>query len=299
MGMSDFGEIERLSRTAHPTICLITNIGYSHIEKLGSQEGILEAKLEILKGADRKAPLIINGDDPMLRKARDDYESYRQIITYGIENKDCDYIADDIRKYDDRIYFNIYHEGKIITDVSLFCIGEHNIYNALAAVTVAVAAGADPVGAAEMLSAYQPEEMRQHIQKRGQQTLIVDCYNASPTSMKAAIDMLCDMKPKDGGRRVAVLGDMLELGEDSPKYHAEIGEYAAEKGIDLLVCYGKNAQYIAKRADELGMHAGYSEEKQKILNFLKFKLKPGDVVLFKGSRGIHLEEIIDEFYKDC
>lgn len=218
MGMSDFGEIEKLSRTAHPTICLITNIGYSHIEKLGSQEGILEAKLEILKGADRKAPLIINGDDPMLRKARDEYESYRQIITYGIENKDCDYIADDIRKYDDRIYFNVYHEGKIITDVSLFCIGEHNIYNALAAVTVAAAAGADPVGAAEMLSAYQPEEMRQHIQKRGQQTLIIDCYNASPTSMKAAIDMLCDMKPKDGGRRVAVLGDMLELGEDSPKY---------------------------------------------------------------------------------
>lgn len=299
MGMSDFGEIEKLSRTAHPTICLITNIGYSHIEKLGSQEGILEAKLEILKGADRKAPLILNGDDPMLRQARDEYEGYRQVITYGIENKDCDFIADDIRKFDDRIYFNVYHNGEMITDVSLFCIGDHNIYNALAAITVAVTAGSDPVAAAEMLSGYQSDDLRQHIQKRGQQTLLIDCYNASPTSMKAAINMLCDMTPKDGGRRVAVLGDMLELGEKSPEYHREIGEYVVSKGVDLLVCYGKESKNIAERADELGMHAGYSEEKQKVLNFLKFKLKPNDIVLFKGSRGVHLEEIIDEFYKDC
>ena len=107
------------------------------------------------------------------------------------------------------------------------------------------------------------------------------------------------MTPKDGGRRVAVLGDMLELGEKSPEYHREIGEYVVSKGVDLLVCYGKESKNIAERADELGMHAGYSEEKQKVLNFLKFKLKPNDIVLFKGSRGVHLEEIIDEFYKDC
>ncbi|MCD7730184.1 MAG: UDP-N-acetylmuramoyl-L-alanyl-D-glutamate--2,6-diaminopimelate ligase [Oscillospiraceae bacterium] len=299
MGMSDFGEIERLSRAAHPNICLITNIGLAHIERLGSQEGILEAKMEILKGADRNAPLIVNGDDKLLRQVKQDYDGYRTVITYGIENKDCDYTAGDIKTFNDRIYFNVYHNGEVITDVSLFCIGTHNIYNALAAVTVAVTAGANPVSAAEMLSAYQPDGIRQHIQKRGQQTLLIDCYNASPTSVKAAIDMLCDMKPANGGRRVAVLGDMLELGENSPQYHREIGEYVVEKGVDLLVCYGKEAENIAKRADELGMHAGYSDEKQKILNFLKFKLKPDDVVLFKGSRGVHLESIIDEFYKDC
>ena len=150
-----------------------------------------------------------------------------------------------------------------------------------------------------MLSGYQPDQLRQNVQKLGQQTVLIDCYNASPTSMKAAIDMLCDIKPAEGGRHVAVLGDMLELGERSAEYHAEIGEYVAKKGVDLLVCYGKEAENIAKRADEFGYHAGWSTEKSKILNFLKFKLRPGDVVLFKASRGVHLEEIIDEFYKDC
>ena len=299
MGMSGFGEIERLSKCVHPTVCLITNIGFAHIEQLGSQEGILQAKLEILKGADKNAPLILNGDDKLLWGISEDYGSYRKVITYGIENKNCDYIADDIKTFNDRICFNIYHEGQIITDVTVYTPGQHNIYNALAAITVAHTVGCDPVAAAEMLSGYQADSLRQNIQKRGQQTLLIDCYNASPTSMKAALDMLCDIKPENGGRRVAVLGDMLELGEDSAKYHAEIGEYVAQKGIDLLVCYGKEAENIAKRADELGYHAGWSTEKSKVLNFLKFKLRPGDVVLFKASRGVHLEEIIDEFYKNC
>ena len=299
MGMSDFGEIERLSKVSRPTICLITNIGFSHIEKLKTQEGILEAKMEILKGADKDAPLILNGDDKLLWGVKKDYDYYRKIITYGIENEKCDYVAKDIRTFNDRIYFNIYHNDEIITDAEIFCIGQHNIYNALAAVTVAVTAGVDPAGAAEMLCAYTADPLRQNIQKKGQQTLLIDCYNASPTSMKAAIDMLCDMKPANGGRRAAVLGDMLELGENSRQYHEEIGEYAVKKGIDLLVCYGNDAQYISKKACELGLNAGYSSEKKTILNFLKFKLKPDDIILFKGSRGVHLEEIIDDFYGDC
>lgn len=299
MGMSDFGEIERLSRATYPTICLITNIGDSHMEKLGSREGILEAKMEIIKGADRKAPLILNGDDKLLWRTFEDYGGGHNIITYGIENESCDYVAKDIEVFEDRMYFNIYHNGEVITDAALFCVGKHNIYNALAAVTVAAVAGADPVSAAEMLSGYQADPLRQHIQKRGEQTILVDCYNASPTSMKAAVDMLCDMTPKEGGRRVAVLGDMLELGEKSKAFHAELGEYIVSKNVDMLVCYGTESKYIAERANELGMHAGYASEMKTILNFLKFKLKPNDVVLFKASRGIHLEEVIDEFYKDC
>ncbi|MGN0598809.1 MAG: UDP-N-acetylmuramoyl-L-alanyl-D-glutamate--2,6-diaminopimelate ligase [Oscillospiraceae bacterium] len=299
MGMSGFGEIERLSKCVRPNVCLITNIGFAHMEQLGSQEGILQAKLEILKGADKNAPLIINGDDKLLRSIRDEYSTYRKVITFGIENNDCDYIAEDITTYSDRITFHVSRSGEIITDVTIYSPGKHNVYNALAAITAADTVGCDPALAAEMLSGYQADALRQNIMKRGQQTLLVDCYNASPTSMKAAIDMLCDIKPAEGGRHVAVLGDMLELGEDSAKYHAEIGEYVASKGVDLLVCYGKEAENIAKRAGELGYHAGWSTEKSKVLNFLKFKLHPGDVVLFKASRGVHLEEIIDEFYKDC
>ena len=150
-----------------------------------------------------------------------------------------------------------------------------------------------------MLSGFQPDSLRQHVQKRGEQMIIADCYNASPDSVKAAIDVLCEMKPKEGGRRVAVLGDMLELGESSEELHRQIGEYVVSKGVDLMVCYGKNAAAIAARADELGMHAGHSEDPKTVLNFMKYKLKPNDIVLFKASRGMHLEELIEEFYKDC
>ena len=299
MGMSDFGEIERLSRASHPTICVITNIGYSHIETLGSQEGILDAKLEILKGADRNAPLIVNGDDPLLAKVKEEYDGYRTVITYGIESEKADYRATEICNFSDRIYFNIRHHDEIICDVTLYCLGKHNIYNALAAICVAVSAGCDPVAAAEMLSCFQPDSLRQHIHRRGEQLIITDCYNASPDSVKAAIDVLCELKPKEGGRRVAVLGDMLELGNESERLHREIGEYVVQKGIDIMVCYGKNAKYIAERADELGVHAGWSEDEKTVLNFMKYKFKPNDIVLFKASRAMHMEELIEEFYKDC
>ncbi|MDE7279731.1 MAG: UDP-N-acetylmuramoyl-tripeptide--D-alanyl-D-alanine ligase, partial [Oscillospiraceae bacterium] len=299
MGMSDFGEIEKLSRACKPTVCVITNIGYSHIENLGSQEGILDAKLEILKGADRKAPMIVNGDDKLLAPLKEEYDGYREVITYGIDNADVDYRATDICTYPDRMYFNIRHGEEMICDVALFCPGRHHIYNALAAICTAVSAGCDPVAAAEMLSGFQPDSLRQHVQKRGEQMIIADCYNASPDSMKAAIDVLCEMKPKEGGRRVAVLGDMLELGDKSEELHRQVGEYVVKKGVDLMVCYGKNAAAIAARADELGMHAGNSDDPKTVLNFMKYKLKPNDIVLFKASRGMHLEELIEEFYKDC
>lgn len=159
--------------------------------------------------------------------------------------------------------------------------------------------GCDPVSAADMLIGFQPDSLRQHIQKRGEQVVIADCYNASPSSVKAAIDVLCEMKPAKGGRRVAVLGDMLELGDKSQELHEQIGEYIVKKGVDILVCYGKNAKFIAERADELGMHAGSSEDKRMVMNFLKYKLRPNDIVLFKASRGMHMEELIEEFYKGC
>ena len=299
MGMSDFGEIERLSRATHPTACIVTNIGYAHIEKLGTQEGILQAKLEILKGAERTAPLIINIDDPHLAPLKEHYEDSRPVVTYAIDNKNADFRAVDMALYKDRSFFRLKHKGEIICDVTLFSLGRHNIYNALAAISTAVTFGCDPVAAAEMLMGFQPDSLRQHIQRRGEQVVIADCYNASPSSVKAAIEVLCEMQPAKGGRRVAVLGDMLELGDKAPELHEQIGEFLVQKGVDILVCYGKNAKYIAKRADELGMHAGCSEDKRMVLNFLKYKLRPNDIVLFKASRGMHMEELMEEFYKDC
>ena len=298
MGMSHSGEIELLSKTAAPTICLISNIGQSHIENFNSQEDILHAKMEIIKGAPKGAPIILNGDDKYLSKIISEHSERYNIISYGIENKECDFTAEDIEVFENRMYFNIYRRGVKVTDVALFCSGRHNIYNALAAITAAVTAKADPVAAADMLSSYQPDSLRSNVQKKGTNTLLIDCYNASPTSMKAAIDMLCDMTVQPGGRRVAVLGDMRELGTKSKELHREIGEYVVSKGIDLLVCLGEDAKEISDRAAELGLKAAHSTEKQTILNFLKYKIKPNDIILFKASRAVHLEEVVDQFYKE-
>lgn len=297
MGMSHFGEIDRLSRTARPTICVITNIGYSHLENLGSRDGILKAKMEILNGATSDAPLVINADDPYLYSIKLKYTIKNKIITFGIENEDADFRAINVTFNEFGSTFDLMYENEVIQSFTLPCSGIHNVMNALCAAAVAKISNADMSAVAKALMNFETDPLRQHIEKRGEQTLLVDCYNASPTSMEAAINLLADMKPEGEGRRVAVLGDMLELGAKSPHLHEKLGEYVVRKNIDILVCYGEYAKYIAKRADELGMHSGCSNQKDMIVNFLKFKLRPNDIVLFKASRGMQLEEIIEELYK--
>ncbi len=295
MGMSHFGEIERLSKTCRPDIAVITNIGWSHVENLGSREGILKAKLEILKGTAPEAPLIVNGDDDMLFPLKKSLN--RRVITCGLVNSSCDYTAQNVTASENSVSFDIVSDGKTLVHMTLPCIGNHHVIDAVIAYAAAVEAGCESEGIAEKLSEFRLDGLRQHIEKRKNQTVIIDCYNAAPASMKAAIDVLCDIEPASGGKRVAVLGDMLELGTMSPQLHEEVGEYAALKGVDLIVCYGNYAKYIAKRADELGMHCGCSSDKEMVLNYLRFKLSDGDVVLFKASRGIRMEEIIEEYYK--
>jgi murE/murF fusion protein len=298
MGMSHKGEISRISRAAAPNICVITNIGYSHIENFEAIDDILEAKLEILNGAERKAPLVINADDELLMTVRERVNAKRQIFTFGIENENADYRAVNITNFPDRTQFQIKKGSEYISDVVIYTKGQHNVADAVCAIAVADICGVNPAVAGEFLSAYQPQGLRQHIEKRGGHIIIADCYNASPASMESALQMLSLTEVPTGGRRVAVLGDMLELGEHSEELHKAVGEAVVRYGIDLLVCYGDKAKFIAKRADELGMHSGYSTDKKVIKNFLKYKLKPGDAVLFKASRGMQMEQIIEEFYSD-
>lgn len=293
MGMSHFGEIERLSKVCRPSIAVITNIGWSHVENLGSREGILKAKLEILKGCTPDAPLIINGDDDMLfplTKAG----STRRIISCGIKNPECDYTAADIVRGGDCVSFTAMYKNEPAAKINLPIIGDHHILDALIALAAAKEAGCDYDKIAYKLAQFKPEGLRQHVEKRGEQTVVIDCYNAAPASMKAALDVLCDTA--SNGKRVAVLGDMLELGDMSVKLHEEVGRYAAEKKLDLLVCYGNYAQFIAKAASEGGIEAISFTNKDEIINFLRFKLGNEDSILFKASRGMHMEEIIDAYY---
>ncbi len=291
MGMSHFGEIHRLSKTAKPTISIITNIGFSHIENLGSQEGILKAKLEILDGMDTESPLILNADDKLLSNVCLD----RDIITYGIANECADIRAVNIVS-DMDTEFDIVYKGEAF-HVKLNCIGMHNVLNALAAFAVGVTCGIQPAEITAKLAAYESVGLRQKVEHLGEQTVIIDCYNASPDSMRAALSVLSQIEPQNGGKRVAVLADMLELGEMSRELHENVGEMSVNAKIDKLICYGNYAKYIAKRADELGLHSGCTTDKGMLLDYLKSTLKPNDVVLFKGSRGMKLEEVIEELYK--
>lgn len=295
MGMSDFGEISALSLTARPTMAVITNIGYSHIENLGSREGILKAKLEILDGTSTDSPLILNGDDDLLSKLKDDVN--RDIIYYGIENQNVDVRATNIIAKDGVTTFDISFWGKQIS-AKLNCVGVHNIMNALAAFCVGIMAEIEPETIIHSLTQFIPGGLRQSIVKKGEQTVIIDCYNASPDSMKASLAVLSELTPMPGGRRIAVLGDMLELGSMSKELHENVGSFVAESKTDILICYGDNSRYTAEKAKSLGvLNSRFFEDKCAVVNYLKEIIKSNDLILFKASRGMKLEEVIDKLYK--
>ena len=186
MGMSDFGEIERLSKTAVPTIGVITNIGFSHIENLKTQEGILKAKLEILKGMKQNAPLVLNGDDPYLSPLKKELSVERPVILFGIENKESEFRGSEITEFDGKTSFYVNCGDKAVK-IILPCVGRHNVLNALAAFCIGKLTGMDDSEIAAALKKYRTDGLRQNIVKKGENTLIIDCYNASPDSMKACL----------------------------------------------------------------------------------------------------------------
>ena len=175
--------------------------------------------------------------------------------------------------------------------------GAHNILNALAAFCVGIASEIEPAQIVKSFSSYKPADMRQNIVKKGEQTLIVDCYNASPTSMTAAIDVLASLPAK--GKRVAVIGDMLELGSYSEQLHRDIADKVNESNVDMLLCYGKLAAHTKTRASELKMKSvSYFDNKEQLVSYLKRSLGKDDLVLFKASRGMELEKVIEQVYED-
>lgn len=311
MGMNYFGEIHRLSIATQPTMALITNVGVSHIENLGSREGILKAKLEILDGLKEGSTLIINGDNDMLATVLDNNEicSKYNVIAFGIENK-FNYCAENIKEENGSTSFDvIYTQSKQIDEidgvkvefsvskenVTIPTVGIHNVYNALAAFAVGVNLDIEPELIAEALSSYEPAGMRQRLNTVGGRVCIEDCYNASPDSMKASLGTLGNMK---ANKKIAVLGDMLELGDYSKQAHLSVGKMAGENSIDCVLAYGKNAEYYVQGAKENGVaHAELFNDKTELSSTLGELAKCGDAVLFKGSRGMKLEEVMDSVYK--
>jgi UDP-N-acetylmuramoyl-tripeptide--D-alanyl-D-alanine ligase len=297
MGMSARGEISRLTRIALPHIAVITNIGSSHLENLGTRENIALAKLEIAEGLSADGVLIMNGDEPLLRG----HENIcAKKIFVSLIDKNCDYYAYNILEGEDFISFDYTSpEGCVHTDARIPVIGRHNVYNALFAIAVGERAGLTEAQIYRGLMSFTGCAMRAQIEKRGEVTVIEDCYNASPESMRASIATLCHVA-KGKGRKIAFLGEMRELGADSAKMHFSVGEYAAGAGIDMLFTFGENAAEIANGAINAGLAPENTvsitdtEDVCAAVKCLRSRLMKDDVILFKASRALKLERISKE-----
>lgn len=288
MGMSGRGEISELSAAAHPTCAVITNIGYCHIENLKTRENILAAKLEILDGMDENAPLIVRGDDEYLGRLTADDIGGRRLIRFGL-TESCDVRAENVVLGENGGKFTICYNGSTYP-AEVPAVGEHHVLNALAAFCVGIEFGLSPEEMIHAFMSYEGTGMRQHIEQRGDVRVILDCYNASPTSMRSALSVLGSVGAD--GRRVAVLGDMLELGERSKALHAGLAEYAGEYA-DVFFLYGREMNALFTELQKRGITAFHSINKEELTNMLLGEIKSGDTILFKGSRGMKMEEIAE------
>jgi len=292
MGMSNFGEISLLSEIARPDIAVITNIGYCHIEFLGSRENILKAKLEIVDGMSENGTLILNADDEYLCKV-DKNTVKQKLLFVGIGNPKAEYSAEDILFTENNTRFlAVTPNGNF--EVSIPTEGIHNVYNALSAIAVGQTAKMTNGEIASGLLNFKNAPLRQNIYETNGMTVIEDCYNASPTSVSAAIKILLSKQ----GRKIAVLGDMLELGSESEKLHEMTGRELA--GVDVLVAFGNFRESYIKGAETVGVHEKncYScRNTVEAAETLCDIAKKGDVILFKASRGMQAEDIIKKFIK--
>lgn len=286
MGMSDRGEISALSSAARPDCAVITNIGWCHIENLKTRENILAAKLEILDGTESDAPLIVCGDDEFLGKLTSGQTGSHKFVKYGF-GAENDVRADDIRHIDGGEEFTLRYGGEEYP-AKIPVVGEHHILNALAAFAVGTAFGMEPDVIVPAFMRYEASGMRQRIEKRGSLTVILDCYNASPTSMKSALSVLSTMS----GRKIAVLGDMLELGERSRELHAGLAELFGF--ADEFYLFGSEMAALRDELVKKGVPVTHGEDKDELTEKLIKGIKSGDVILFKGSRGMKLEEIAEK-----
>lgn len=290
MGMNHFGEIHNLTLRSKPTMAIITNIGVSHIEYLGSRDGILKAKLEILDGMESGAPLLLNLNDDKLATAKIEG---RKVYYFAIENEKADFNAHSIAESEMSTSFKLTYNSREF-DITIPTVGKHNVLNAAAAFAAGVLNDIEPEKVCTALGEYVPSGMRQKIVKLSDFTVIEDCYNASPDSMKASIGTLKSLEAK---KRIAVLGDMLELGDYSEKMHREIGKFCADNGIDVLFGFGEVSRFYTEEASKGGVKAKAFTDREELLENILEELKSGTAILFKGSHAMRLDKTIQSLYE--
>ncbi len=282
MGACDIGEIEPLSKVSAPDFAVVTNIGVSHIEMFKTRENIRAEKLSISKGVRDGGMLFLNGDDNYLKTATKE-EVGCDILFYGT-GESCDIVAKDIFYDNNFSYFTISYKGDE-NSFKIPAVGLHIVLNAAAAYAVAIELGLREEEIARGFESYISSGMRQKTYNHNGITIIEDCYNASPDSMNAALSMLKSLECD--GRKIAVLGDMLELGEIAKEAHSEVYKNALQSA-DILVVTGE----YRSLAPEFAIKC---EDNENAAKYLLENAKKDDIILFKASRGVKLEEVVNIF----
>ncbi len=293
MGISDFGEMHRLSEIAKPEICVLTNIGQCHLEFLGDRDGVLRAKSEIFDYLNPNGMIFVNGDDDKLVTLKEKWKD--RLICFGRNRSNDVYAVNEVSKGLLGSTMDIVGAMEV-EGVQIPLPGEHMVLNALAAAAVAKHLKLSLDEIKEGIKKVQAVSGRSNLIPYEDFVLIDDCYNANPVSMKAAIDLL----QSANGRKVAVLGDMFELGEEEEKLHYEVGEYAKNK-VDVLICVGKLAKEIyqgalAARAEHQELL--YLSDKDDVYKHLKEIIKPQDTILLKASHGMGFADIVSWFERN-
>ena len=298
MGMSARGEISALSRAACPDIAVITNIGSSHLESLGTRENIARAKLEVLDGMRPGGQLLFDGDEPLLRAGA---AHVRQDITLrpvSLTDKAADFFVSGIRAAADGTVFDLrLPDGSVWRDLRIPAPGRHLLPDAAYAAGVGYLSGVSREEAARGLADYRPAAMRQTLRRAGGVTVLEDCYNAAPESVQAALDTL-PLLTQSGGRRMALLGDMKELGTDTVALHRAVGAVCAGQ-LDCLWTVGALGAEIAAGARDAGMsrvqalYPAGEPDAEAVAAEILTGLAPGDTLLIKASRAMHLETVAE------
>lgn len=288
MGMNHFNEIRLLTNILKPTIAVITNVGTAHIGNLGSRENILKAKLEILEGLSSDGTIIINNDNDLLNAWYSLDTKYNK-VSYGIENK-SDFMAYNINSLIDKSTFDIKVKDQVY-NVLVPVPGIHFIYNSLCAISVGNVLGINNNKIIDGIKKFELSKNRMEIIKlKDGIELISDCYNANYDSMKAAIEILGKYKT----RKIAVLGDMLELGDYSKKLHQKIGKLVDINNIDILICVGELSKYIYESSNT---YKYICKDNKEAIELLKSIIKSNDIILFKASNSMNFIEIVKKIEK--
>lgn len=291
MGMDRPGEIHRLVEIVRPAVGIITNVGLSHIQHLGSQKNILKAKMEITDYFKKGDTLVVNWDNDMLLGAS--YEGEYSLVPVA-QSEAAVFCISNLQDFgEDGIGFTL-RNGTDIQEFRLGAPGVHNAQNGALAVAAAKCFDISMAEAANGLVKLCHTDKRLHIEEKQGIKIIDDTYNASPDSMRAAIKVLASVQ---GSRKIAILGDMFELGDKEEEYHFQLGEYASLAGIDVVISVGKNARHISRGAREGGVKAIHFETKDLLKGVLEQWIRTGDVVLIKGSRGMAMDEIVKQLEK--